>query len=97
MQGRRLLVVRLANDDGQIAAQQRGALILGEFDRAWTIEEGIIVAEIAGGGGIKLDAHAVAAGFRRRVADGRLVRHPALARNGAGAKQDRFEETRLAA
>jgi hypothetical protein len=49
---------------------QRRARILREFDGARAIDEGVAVAHECGGGGIEFHAHAVGAGFRRRIAGG---------------------------
>ena len=97
LQGRCLLVVRLADDDGDISTAERGALVLREFDGARAIDEGVAIAEVGGGRGVEFDTHAVGARLGCCVADGGLVRHPALARDGAGAEQDGFEECGLAA
>ena len=97
LQRRHFLVVGLADDDRRIAACERGARFLGEFDRARAVDEGEALAHELGGGGIELDAHAMGAGLGRGIADGRLVGNLALALDGAGAEQDRFEKRRLAA
>ena len=91
LEGGRLLVIGFADDDGGIAAQQRGAGVLREFDGAWTVDEGVAVAEKGGGRRVELDAHAVGAGFRSGVANGGFLGDAALARNSAGAKQNGFE------
>lgn len=46
LEGRRLLLVRLADDDGGIASGQRGAGLLREFDGARTVDEGVAVTEV---------------------------------------------------
>ena len=83
LQRRHFLVVGLADDDRRVAAGERGARFLGEFDRARTIDEGEALVHELGGGDIELDAHAMCARFRRRIADRRLVGDLALALDGA--------------
>ena len=63
-----------------------------EFDRAGTIDEGVAVAHESRGGGGEADAHLVMAGLRAGVADGGSGIDAAGARDGAGARQDRFEK-----
>src|SRR4029453_13447572 len=68
-----------------------------EFDRSRAIDKGEGLAHELDGGRVELDAHAMRPGFRRRIANGRLVGNLALAGNGAEAEQDGFEKCGLAA
>src|SRR5579862_8481099 len=97
LQLRHLLLVHLADDDGDVDRRQHGAHVVDEFDRARAIEERISVAhEIRGGGG-ELDAHAVMARFLAGIADRIAGFDGALALDGTGAGEDRFQERGLAA
>src|SRR5207249_6048413 len=73
------------------------AHVVDELDRAGAIDEGIDVAEEIGRGDRELDAHAVMAGFGAGIAHRAARLHRALARDGPGAGQDRFEQRGLAA
>ncbi len=91
LQRRHLLLVRLADHDRRVARGERVHGVGLEFDRAWTIEEGEMIAEEIDGRHVELDAHAVMAGFVGCVAHRVLGSHGALAGNGAGSRQDGFE------
>src|ERR1700685_1825642 len=94
---RHLLLVHLADDDGDVDCRQHRAHVVDEFDRAWAVEERVVVAhEIRGGGG-ELDAHTVMAGFLAGVADRVAGFDGALSLDRAGAGEDRFQERGLAA
>jgi hypothetical protein len=96
LQGRGFLVVGLAHHDGGVAAFQRIARLLGEFDRAGAVDESVGLVEERRGGDIDLHRHALGAGFRGGVGNGIAFAHLALALDRAGAKQNRFEQRRLA-
>src|SRR5579864_8361764 len=94
---RHLLLVHLADDDGDVDRRQHGAHVVDEFDRARAVEERIVVAHEARGGGGQLDAHAVMARFLAGVADRIAGFDGALTLDRAGAGEDRFEQRGLAA
>ena len=96
LQRRHALGIGLAHHDGGIAGRERERAFVLEFDRAGAIDEGEVVAEECDVGDVELDAHAVVAGFGARIADGVLVGDLALARDGAGAREDGFEKSGLA-
>ena len=96
LQRRHALGVGLAHDDGGVAGGQRQRTFVLEFDRAGRVDEGEAVAEEGGVGNVELDAHAVVARFRGSVSNRVPVRHLALARDGAGANEDGFEQGGLA-
>ncbi len=97
LQLRDLLLVELADDDGGIDRRQHRAHVMDELDRAGAVEKRISVAHEAGGGDRELDAHAVVARLLAGVADGVAGLDRALARDGTGAREDRFQEGGLAA
>ena len=97
LQLRHLLLVGLADHDRGVDRRQHAAHVLDEFDRAGAIDEGVAVAHEIGGREGRLDAHLVAAGFLAGVAHRGACVHRALARNGAGAGENRFEQCGLAA
>src|SRR5664279_6419939 len=70
---------------------------MDEFDRTGTIDESVIVAHESGRGEGRLDTHFMLAGFLAGVADAGARIDRALARYGAGTRQDRFEKRGLAA
>ena len=94
---RDFLLVHFADDHRGIDRRQHRAHVMDEFDRARAIEEGIGVAHEIGGGDGKLDAHAVMTRFLAGVADRVAGLDRALARNHAGAGEDRFKQRGLAA
>ncbi len=96
-QRRQLALVRLADHDRRVAQRQDIARLMGEFDRAGKVDEGEAVAEIIDRGDIGLDAGRVGAGLGARIADRGAVAHRALARQGAGAGEETFEQSGLAA
>jgi hypothetical protein len=96
LQRRNALGIGLAHHDGGIACGQRQRALVLELDGARAIDESELVVEKGGVGDVELDAHAVVAGLGRGVAHGVLVGYLALARDGAGARQDRFQQGRLA-
>ncbi len=97
LQLRDLLFVHLADDDRGIDRRQRGAHVVDEFDRAGTIDEGVGLAHEARRGDRQLDAHVVMARLLAGVADRGARIDGALALDRAGAREDRFEESGLAA
>ena len=97
LQLRDLLLVQLADHDRGIDRRQRRAHVVDEFDRAGTIDESVAVAHEIGGGDGELDAHLVVARFLAGVTDRVSGLDGALARDRAGAGEDRFEQRRLAA
>ena len=96
-QGRQLSLVGLADDDGRVAQRQDVARLMRKLDRAGAVDESVAVAEIVDGGDIGLDAGGVGARLGAGIADRRAVAHRSLARQGAGAGEDAFEQGRLAA
>ena len=97
LQLRDLLFVHLADDDGGIDRRQRRAHVVDELDRARTIDEGVAFAHEARRRDRKLDAHAMMTRFLAGVADRGSGIDGALALDRAGACEDRFEESGLAA
>ena len=87
---RQLLLVGLADHDRGIDRRQRGAHVVRELDRTGTIDKSVAVAHETRGGGGEADAHLVAAGFRRGIADGSPGVDAAGARDCTGARQNRF-------
>src|SRR6185503_14079996 len=94
---RDLLVIWLAHHNRRIAARQRGACLLREFNGSRAIDEGVRLIHVSRRSDIELDAHAVGARFGRSIAQRCLVRYFSLALDGAGAEQESFEKRRLAA
>ena len=92
LQLRQLFLVRLADHDRGIDRRDRGAHVVREFYRAGTIDKGVAVAHEGGGGGGEAGAHLVAAGLGAGVADRGSGIDAAGPRDGAGARQDRFEK-----
>ena len=90
-------LVHFADDHRDIDRRQHRTHVMDEFDRAGTIEKCVGVAHEVRGGDRELDAHAVIARFLAAVADRVAGFDTALARNGASAGEDRFEQCRLAA
>ena len=97
LQLRHLLLVGLADHHRGVDRRQHGAHVVDEFDRAGTIDEGVAVAHESGGGDGSFHAHLVMAGFLAGVADGGAGVDRALARDRAGAREDRLEQCGLAA
>ena len=89
---RHLLLVGLADHDRGIDRGQRRAHVVGEFNRARTIDERVAVAHEGGGGDGQLDAHLVMARLLGGIADGGAGLHRALPLDRVGARQYRFEE-----
>src|SRR6185295_14690316 len=96
LQGWHALWVRLAYHDGGIAARKRQGTLKLKFDRTRTIDEGEGITKKGDIRDIDFDAHAVVAGFRGAIADGVAIGDLALARDDAGAGQDRLQQRRLA-
>ena len=94
---RDFLLVHLANHDGGIDRRQCRAHVVGEFHRAGTVQKGVAVAHEGRGSDRELDAHAVVTRFGAAVTHGVAGFHIALARDSAGAGEDRFKQCRLAA
>ena len=94
---RNLLLVELADHDRGVDGRQRRAHVVDELDGAGTVDEAVVIAHEIGGGDGDLDAHPVMARLLAGVADGVACLDRALARNGAGAGEDRFEQRGLAA
>ncbi len=94
---RDLLLVELAAHDCSVDCGQRRAHIVDEFDRAGTIDEGEALTHEIGGGDREFHAHRVMACLLAGVADRGPCLHRALAPDGAGAGEDRFEERGLTA
>ena len=78
---RNFLLVHFADDHGGIDRRQHRAHVMGEFDRAGTIEKSVGVAHEIRGGDRELDAHAVMARFFAAVADRVAGFDTALARD----------------
>ena len=97
LQLRHFLLVRLADDNGGVDRRQHAAHVVNEFDRTGAIDKGVAVAHDLGGGEGGLDAHLVMARFFGGVADGGAGLNRALARNGAGPRENCFEQRCLAA
>ena len=97
LQLRDFLFVGLADHDGRIDRRQHRAHVVQELDRARTVDERVGVVHVRGGGDRELDAHAMMAGLFAGVAHRGSRLHRALARDGAGACEDRFEQRGLAA
>src|SRR6185312_16932111 len=95
LQLRHLLLVGFADHDRGVDRRQHAAHVVDEFDRARAIDEGVIVAHELGGGDRGFHAHLVMTRLLAGVADGGAGR--ALARDGAGARKNGFQERRLAA
>src|SRR5205823_6238354 len=89
--------VELADDDRHIDGRERRAHIVDEFNLARTIDEGISVALERGAGDGDFDAHLVMARFLAAIAHCIPRVDRALARDGAGAGEDCFEQRGLAA
>ena len=64
LQGGDFLLIGLGHDDRHVAGHQHRHGLIGEFERAWTIDEGQAFAHEIGGGDNRLDAHRVGARFR---------------------------------
>ena len=94
---RDFLLVQFAHDHRRVDRRQRRAHVVNEFDRAGAVEEGIGVAHEIGGGDRQLDAHFVMARFFAGVADRIAGLDVALARDHAGAGEDRLKQRGLAA
>jgi hypothetical protein len=88
--------VGFAHDDGQITADQRGVGIMGIFDGAGAINEGVAIAEVGGVGDIGFHAHGVGASLGGAIADRIASRHGAGGTDGPGSLQDRFQKRRFA-
>src|SRR6516162_613846 len=94
---RNFLFIHFTDDDGGVDRRQYRAHVVSEFHRTRTIEKGVIVAHEIGRGGRQLDAHAVMARLFAGVAYRIAGFDRPLARNRAGAREDRFKQCRLAA
>ena len=97
LQGRRLLLIRLADHNGRITGRQHMPRVLGKFDRAWAIDEGEAFTHELRCCGVELHAHIAGARFGGRIADGGLIRNFALARDRAAAVQYGLQQGCLAA
>ncbi len=97
LQLRDLLFVHLADDDGGVDTRQRRAHVMDELDRAGTIDEREAFAHEVRRRDRKLDAHVMMARFLAGVADRGSGVDGALALDRAGACEDCFEESGLAA
>ena len=97
LQLRDLLFIHLADDHRGIDRRQRRAHVMDEFDRARTIDEGEVLAHEARGRDRDFDAHAMVARFLAGVADRGSCIDGALALDRAGACEDAFEKSGLAA
>ena len=86
------LGIGLAHHHGRVAARERERALVLELDGAGAVDEGEVVAEEADVGDVDLDAHAVVASLAGGITDRILVGHLALARHGAGAGEDGFQE-----
>ena len=89
---RQLAFIGLADHDGGIHRRDCGAHVVGEFDRAGAIDEGIFVPHETCGGGSETDAHLVVARLGTGVADGSSGIDAAGLGNGACARQDGFKK-----
>ena len=94
---RDLLFVHLADDHRGIDRRQRRTHVMDEFDRARTIDEREALAHEARRRDRELDAHVVMARLLAGVADGGAGIDGALALDRAGAREDGFEKSGLAA
>ncbi len=97
---RRAGSLRSSASQTTIAASQSGSTLrasCSKFDRAGQVDEGEAVAEIIDRGDIGLDAGGVGARLGAGIADRGAVAHRTLARQGAGAGKNAFEQGGLAA
>ena len=88
LQGRHLLLVRLADHDRCIANGKRRLAILLELDRPGAIDEGEVIAEKGDVGEIGLDGHCVLARFGRSIAGCRAGRDRALPLGCASSRKN---------
>ena len=93
---RHLLLVHLAHHDGGIDRRQRGAHVMGKFNRAWTIEEREALAHEGRGGDRQLHTHSMVARLLAAIADSRASLHGALTLDRAGTREDRLHQRGLA-
>src|SRR4051812_38022839 len=70
---------------------------MNELDGPGAVDEGVAVAEEIRGRDRKVDAHLVVTCFGGSIADRRAGLHRSLARDRAGARQNRFKQRRLTA
>src|SRR5215467_14024653 len=93
---RHLLLIHLADNDCGIDRGQRGAHVVGEFDRAGTINESEALAHESRGGDRELYAHHMMARLLAAVADRRAGLYRALTLDRTGTGEDRLHQRGLA-
>ena len=96
LQCRHTFGVRLANDDGGITSRQRESAFDLKFDRAGTVDKGKVVAEKSGVGDVQRNAHAMIAGFGRRISHRGFIANIARTGDGASASENGLEQRGLA-
>ena len=74
LERRRLLRIRLTDNDGRVANGEHIAHLVHELDGARAIDEGVAVAEEFRGRDIGFDAHRMGASLRARIPDARSRR-----------------------
>ena len=97
---RRAGSLRSSASQTTMAASQSGSTLRASCRNSTEpgeVDEGQAVAEIIDRGDIGLDAGGMGAGFGAGIADRGAVAHRTLARQGAGAGKDAFEQGGLAA
>ena len=94
---RDFLLVHLTYDDGGVDGRQHRAHVMDEFDGTRAIDKAIAVAHKIGGGDRHFDAHVMLARLFAGITDRSPRLHRTLALDGAGAGEDRFQKSGLAA
>jgi hypothetical protein len=94
---RDFLFIHFADDDRGIDRRQRRAHVVDEFDRTGTIDKGEALTHEARGRDRKLDTHMMVARFLAGVADRGSRIDGALTLDCAGAREDAFKKSCLAA
>ena len=97
LQRRHALGIGLADHDSGIAGGKRECAFVEKLHGTGAIDEGEGFVEKFDVRYVELDAHAVIAGFRRRVSDRALGCNRSGSGDCPGAGEDRFEERRLSA
>jgi hypothetical protein len=96
-QGKGPLQLRLGDHDRNVGRHQGVAAFLAQLDRAGTVDEAPLLAQILGMGEVGLDAHLPGARLGRAVAQGAAFGDRALAVDRAGREQQALEQRCLAA
>jgi hypothetical protein len=91
-QGKHLLRLRLADDNGQVDHHQRVVGVLSQLDEAGTVKEGPGLAQVLRRRDVDLRRHLSSARFRRAVAHGVAVAHAPSAADRPGERQHALEK-----